>query len=491
MRITIITVTFNSQETIRDTLNSVLSQNYKNIEHIFVDGGSTDQTLNILKNYFFKNKKIYIKKNYGIYRAINYGIKKSTGDYVLIINSDDILNSNKTVDEIAQIIKKNKDTQIFLGNVSYFNKFDYYKIVRNYKARDFKLNSMKYGLMPPHPASVIKREVYEKFGLYKDYYKIAADFEIFLRFFLIHKVKFKKINQTFIRMRTGGISGKNFISYLITTYEILKSFKENNYKSNLFYILARIPIKLRQLVFFNFYKFNKNFTLFKFLFDKEYYDKKRFNLIGKISDIPFNKNFILSGLNLAFLGYLSKNTVYLRKDQYHWPDGIWLKRHINLKKIPGREIVKKIIIPKKIKKILILGNISKKSLNYLKKRFGREIKNLELPFGNIEKIKTKKIFLEKNTLTFITLPTPKQEQFAYHLASNNLEYKIICIGASINIASGEEKEVPYFLRNYEFLWRLRTEFFRRLKRLFESLFFYFKAKYISKKYEKILFLKID
>jgi UDP-N-acetyl-D-mannosaminuronic acid transferase (WecB/TagA/CpsF family) len=81
--------------------------------------------------------------------------------------------------------------------------------------------------------------------------------------------------------------------------------------------------------------------------------------------------------------------------------------------------------------------------------------------------------------------------YAYQLTKNNSDYKIICIGASINIASGEEKEVPYYLRNYEFLWRLRTEFFRRLKRLFESLYFYLKAKYLTKKYEKILFLKID
>ena len=491
MKITIITVTFNSQETIRDTLNSILSQSYKNIEHIFVDGGSTDKTLKILRNYSLRNKKIYVKKNYGIYKSINYGINKSSGDYVLVLNSDDIYNSNETISQIVKIIKKNRDIKIFFGNVSYFNHFDYYRVVRNYKSKDFKVSSMKFGLMPPHPASIIKREIYKKFGLYKENYKIAADFEIFLRFLLIHKIKFKKIDKTFVRMRTGGISGRNLKSYLITTHEILRSFKENNFKSNFLYILTRIPIKLKQIVFFHFYKFNKNFRLFKFLFDKEYYDKNKFNIISKISNIPFDKNFILSGMNLAFFGYLSKNAVYLRKDQYHWPDGIWVRRHINLKKIPGREIVRKVILPKKIKKILVLGNLSKKSLNYLKKRFNRKVENIRLPFGSFEKIKRKKIILEKNTLTFITLPTPKQEMFAYHLTNNNSHYKIICIGASINIASGEEKEVPYYLRNYEFLWRLRTEFFRRLKRLFESLFFYFKAKYITKKYEKILFLKID
>ena len=439
MKITIITVTFNSQETIRDTLNSVLSQNYKNIEHIFVDGGSTDQTVKILRKYSLNNKKIYIKKKFGIYKSINFGIKKSSGRYILILNSDDIYNSNITISDIVKYIKKNKNIDIFLGNVSYFNNFDYFKVVRNYKSKDFKVESMKFGLMPPHPASIIKRAVYKKYGLYKENYKIAADFEIFLRFFSIYKIKFKRIDKTFVRMRTGGISGKNLKSYLITTLEILKSFKENNYKSNIFFILTRIPIKLKQIVFYNFYKFNKNFRLFKFLFDKEFYDKKKFNIINKISQIPFNRNFILSGMNLAFFGYLSKNVVCLRNDQYHWPDGIWVKRHIDLPKIPGREIIRKIILPKKIKKILVLGNLSKKSSDYLRKRFKRKVENINLPFGSFDLIKKKKINLGKNNLTFITLPTPKQEMYAYQLTKNNSDYKIICIGASINIASGEEK----------------------------------------------------
>ena len=491
MKITVITVTFNSQETIRDTLNSILSQSYKNIEHIFIDGGSTDKTLSILKKYNFKNKKIYTKKNYGIYKSINFGIKKSSGKYILILNSDDIYNSNNTISEIVQEIKKNKDTKIFLGDVLYFNDFDYHKITRTYRSRNFEIKQMNYGLMPPHPASIIRKDVYEKFGTYKENYKIAADFEIFLRFFLINKIKFKTLNKDIVRMRTGGISGKNLRSYLITTIEILNAFKENNVNKNIFKILIRIPIKLKQLIFINYYKFNKKFKLFKFLFDKNFYDQRKFNIISKIKSIPFKKNFILSGMNLAFLGYLSKEEVCLRHDQYHWPDGIWIKRHINMKKIPGREIIRNMNIPKNINKITVLGNLSKKSNNYLKRKFKLKIKNINLPFGNIDIIKKKKILLEKNSLTFITLPTPKQEMLAYHLTKKNSKYKIICIGASINIASGEEKEVPYILRNYEFLWRLRTEFFRRTNRLMQSLYYYFKAKYITKKYEKILFIKID
>ena len=95
-------------------------------------------------------------------------------------------------------------------------------------------------------------------------------------------------------------------------------------------------------------------------------------------------------MNLAFLGYLSKEEVCLRHDQYHWPDGIWIKRHINMKKIPGREIIRNMSIPKNINKITVLGNFSEKSNNYLKRKFKLKIKNINLPFGNIDIIKRKK-----------------------------------------------------------------------------------------------------
>ena len=158
MKFSIITVTLNSALTLRDTLNSVNSQTYKNVEHIIVDGGSKDETLNLLKKYSKKNKKYFIKKNFGIYKSINYGIKKSTGDYICILNSDDIFHSNNTLDILSKIILKNKNYGIFLGNVAYFDKLDYYKITRFYSSKNFKPWQMRFGLMPPHPASIIKKK---------------------------------------------------------------------------------------------------------------------------------------------------------------------------------------------------------------------------------------------------------------------------------------------------------------------------------------------
>ena len=120
MKISIITVTLNSAKTLMDTLNSVHSQNYNNIEHIIVDGGSKDETHKILKQYSFKNKKIFIKKKYGIYKAINYGIKKAKGEIIHILNSDDIYNSNSIIKEIMLSIKKKRKIDIFFGDLVFF-----------------------------------------------------------------------------------------------------------------------------------------------------------------------------------------------------------------------------------------------------------------------------------------------------------------------------------------------------------------------------------
>ena len=349
---------------------------------------------------------------------------------------------------------------------------------------------MKFGLMPPHPASLIRKSIYYKYGNYAEDFKIAADFELFLRFLFIHKIRFKKLNEIIVRMRSGGISGKNIYSYWISTMEILKSFKMNNLNSNIFFIIMRIPVKINQLFFFNTKKINQKFRLFKIIFDKNIYNETSFKIFKKLQILP-SGNFILSGMNLAFLGYFANREVYPHKLLYHWPDGIWIKNLININKVPGRELIEKIKLTKDIKKILILGNMSQNSKKFLTRKFKVEIKHQNLPFGNIDKIIKTKIKLFKNTLTLITLPTPKQEKLAYYLMKKNKHFKIICIGASIAIASGDEKPVPTKLKNYEFLWRLRSDFFRRLKRIFETLYFYCKGKYILNIYNKIRFIIID
>ena len=476
MKLTIITVCLNSERTISDTINSVNSQTYKDIEHIFVDGGSKDKTLKILKKNPKKDKKILVKKNSSIYEAMNEGIKRAKGSFIQILNSDDVLNSNIIIEKIIEKIKKNPKTEIFLGSVVYFSNNNFFKVNRFFDTNNKRIKNLLSGDMPPHPASFVKKTVYKKYGLYNTKFQIASDYEFFLRIFKKYKLRFKILESEIVRMRTGGKSDQNIRSYIITTKEILSAIKLNNFQINYFRIIFRAFIKIKELIFFNKKKLNKNFILFNTDFQSENYHKKTFKILKSINNLNLKKNFILSGMNLAFLGYYSKKVVYPQKYLYHWPDGIFIKNIINVKKIPGRDILKKIKFKKNIKSIKIIGNISNKSKIYLKKLFKLEIYHEKLPYGPIKKLLEKNIKINKSEITFITLPTPKQEQLAFKLAEKNKEFKIICIGGSIAIASGEEKVVPRFLENYEFLWRLKNDFFRRSTRLLESLYFFFKRK---------------
>ncbi len=171
----------------------------------------------------------------------------------------------------------------------------------------------------------------------------------------------------------------------------------------------------------------------------------------------------------------------------NWPDGIFSKVYgQRIKKIPGREILTKIQIPKYIKKIIVIGNLSKTGKKFIKQNYKIKVTNFKLPFGTIEDIKKKANFnFLKSDLVFITLPTPKQEQIAHHLSNINKNFKIICIGGSIGIVSGDEKVVPKYLINFEFFWRLRYETRRRILRLLSTFSQYIWDYFVVKKAKKI------
>jgi glycosyltransferase involved in cell wall biosynthesis len=477
MKVSIITVTFNSDKTLAYTLYSTFYQTYKKIEHIIIDGGSTDQTLNIINKYKFKNKKLFVHKNTSIYEAINIGIKKSSGDYILILNSDDILDNKNTIKNVVKIIKKNKK-KIILGSVTYFNNNDFNKEIRHYPATGFKPWMLNLGIMPPHPGSFIPKEIAKK-NLYSEKFAIASDFDFFLRIFKIKKYNYLTINENITRMRTGGISGKNFYSHIITTNEIVQSLKNNKIFSNIVIIYFRLIFKLNQLIFFkkNLHTFHINKFFKKFI----EYD---FKILNNIKSLNLNKNFVLSGLNLAFLGSLTANHVSLYKTLIHWPDGIFSEKFdYKIKKIPGRDLIKNIKLNNKIKRIIILGYMHNDTHEYLKKKFKIPIINYPLFYGNIVKIINKfKFTIKKEDLIFITLPTPKQEQLANYIMSKNKNYKIICIGGSLNIVSGLEKEVPTYFTKYEYIWRLRYDTKRRAIRLIVTFLNYLLGKYILKTY---------
>ena len=479
MKLSIITPTLNSEKTISYSLNSVFNQTYKKFEHIIVDGGSTDNTLKILKDHKV-NKKIIIKKKSSIYEAINIGIKNSNGEFIIILNSDDIFQSNLILDKIVKYIKQ-YDEKIFFGNIVYFNNDNFKKIVRFYSAEKFKPWMMYFGLMPPHTGSIIHKDVYKKFT-YDKKFRIAGDFEFFLRILLKKKINYKVLNFCITRMKTGGISGRDINSHILSSKEINDSFKRNKIKNNIIFIYLRFIAKLHQIFLFNQKKINKSFNFFQKNIYKKYkfYD---FKIIDNINKLDFNKNFTLSALNLAFLGNYAEKKILIYKELVNWPDGIFSKLiSSKLRKIPGRDILRKLVLPKEIKKISVLGTLSPLGKNFLKKKFKKKINHISLPYGNIDEIiKDFKFKTSKDELILITLPTPKQEQLAHHLKKNNKFFKIICIGGSINIVTGEEKEVPKILYKLEFIWRLRYDTGRRLLRLLHTFYAYIKFNIFEKK----------
>lgn len=223
-----------------------------------------------------------------------------------------------------------------------------------------------------------------------------------------------------------------------------------------------------------------------FLKIEDSYDKIK--LIIDPLFIPFNKNFILSGLNLAFLGYYIKGNIILSKNMYHWPDGVFFKRFYKnkYKKIAGRNLLKSLKIPFFIKKIYVIGSLSYRSKEYLSKELfiNKKIIHINLPIREVKDLYEEIKFLKfsESDLIILTLPTPKQEQLANLIREKSKFYKIICIGGAITMASGEEKMMPFLIDKFslEFIWRLRTETNRRLKRLIESFFYYIKGELLSK-----------
>ena len=228
MKITLITVCFNSEKTIEDTLKSVLAQNYKNYEYLIIDGLSKDKTMDIVKSYEkkFKGKLKYIsEKDKGLYDAMNKGIKMAKGDIIGILNSDDIL-ANENV--FKTISHRFKDTKCD-GTYSNLYIMDYETMSKPERIFIPKYGNYKLGWYPPHPTLYLKKEVYETYGLYNQDYRIAADYDFMLRI-LKNNVNLEYINDVLVLMRSGGVSTNGLKGYKKSFDESIKVLKNNKIK---------------------------------------------------------------------------------------------------------------------------------------------------------------------------------------------------------------------------------------------------------------------
>lgn len=242
-RISIITATYNSAKTVRDTLESIASQTYlHNIEHIIVDGASTDNTLDIVAE-FPHIAKVVSEKDKGIYDAMNKGLELATGDIVGILNSDDFYPRKGIVERVAQEFKEKK-VDATIGDILFVDPEETSKVQRYYPADKWKPSKFVRGFMPPHPSFFVYKKFYDELGNYQIDYKIAADYELLIRFLSTNKLSYSYIPEAIVHMRAGGVSNESIKSRYVLNQEIVRACRENGLKTNMLKLSLKYFVKI-------------------------------------------------------------------------------------------------------------------------------------------------------------------------------------------------------------------------------------------------------
>jgi len=253
MKVSLITVTYNSAAYLQDCIDSVVKQGYLDIEHIVVDGGSTDGTLAIIKKYDNHIAKWISEKDNGMYDAINKGIAMATGDIVGILNSDDMLASNDVVRAIVDSFNDHQLDAVY-GDLVYVSKSNTNKVVRLWQGLPYKRYRFRYGWMPAHPTFYLRREIIDQFGGYESHYFTAADYEFMARYLYRYRISAMYLNKLIVKMRVGGQSNITFKSRLRGNRRDFLAMKKNKIPLPFLASFLKPIIKLRQYYYSLFHK---------------------------------------------------------------------------------------------------------------------------------------------------------------------------------------------------------------------------------------------
>jgi glycosyltransferase len=245
MKISVITICFNNEKDIRPTLESVVNQTYSDIEYIIVDGASKDNTLKIVDDYKDKITKIISEPDKGLYDAINKGIRKATGDIVGLIHAGDQLHDQYVIEKIARHFEKN-DIDMCYGHSKIMNEND--MVVRVNKSPAYKPSLMKWGWMPSHQSFYAKRKLFEQYGCYNLKYKIAADYELLLRFIYFNRLKAALLDDFIVRFSLGGTSTKGIKNIYLQNRECRAAWKNNGYDAPFYTIPMKLLRKIPQFI---------------------------------------------------------------------------------------------------------------------------------------------------------------------------------------------------------------------------------------------------
>jgi len=233
MLVTIVTVVLNARNTIDNTIRSVLSQTYRNIEYIVIDGGSTDGSLDIINSHRNSITKIISEPDKGIYDGMNKGVLAASGDIIGFLNADDTFYDNTVVQNIVSEFKNNNIDCIY-GNLVYVSRQNLSRITRIWRSRTFCDGLFEKSWTPAHPTFYCKKDLYDRFGIYRTDFKIAADAELMYRFLQKNHAKSKYVNADFVRMSDLGVSSRGIRSTIVITKEMRRAIVENGGQFNLF-----------------------------------------------------------------------------------------------------------------------------------------------------------------------------------------------------------------------------------------------------------------
>lgn len=253
-KVSIITICYNAEKTIAQTIQSVLNQTYDNIEYIIVDGASKDSTYKIIETYKSKITKVISEPDKGLYDAFNKGLNQVTGDIVGILNSDDFYPHASVISNVVDLFNNYPSTEAISTSVQIFKHNQFIKPFRTYHAKSFKTWQFRMGIQPPHPGFFITTNALSRVGKYNENYRISGDFEWLLRAIWVHKINVVYSNMVTVFMRDGGLSASGFSSKKRMNAENLQALKTNGIYSNLLFIYSKYLLKIFQLNLFS----NKN-----------------------------------------------------------------------------------------------------------------------------------------------------------------------------------------------------------------------------------------
>lgn len=247
MKVSIITVCFNSAKTVKDTLLSVATQKNVDVEHIVVDGGSTDGTLEIIHHNAGYLSHVLSEPDQGIYDAMNKGLKFASGDIICFLNADDVYASDHVLSRVSQKIQS-ETLDVVYGDVAFYRSDNPLRVIRRYQSSRFSPSKIKWGWMPAHPALFISRDAFFRVGRFKADYKIAGDFEFIARLFGQRGLRYSHLPEILVNMRMGGVSTSGWRSTLRLNREVLRACRENGIYSNALMLLAKYPFKVLEFI---------------------------------------------------------------------------------------------------------------------------------------------------------------------------------------------------------------------------------------------------